>query len=837
MSYEHVLQLTVLPERASVARVVECIDSETWLRIRPFLPRLPLLHLLILLLDELGKSRTVEDDSMSRDALLELGLMAIAKHEYSRNLYATLVTALEGKSASDLLESIPATDGLLALQMLAFTAEALGETESKDLAIRCFELQLTLSDILGLTGNKAITHHQLGIFLLRQGDVSSAESAFKNAANGFLQNAPDLFRRTNALRVLIYCIRLRYQPDAILPDDLAQFLQTDSVSAAQVNLARAKSAIDKDDLKRGENLLLQAKSLCGDKESLRYELLMLEARLMRRKGRPEKADFLRREATSLVPYEQHSDELKWETFYFARDNKQFDRAKLLLANLRDNDPKKHAYQRALIAFEEGDSERARSLFQECLLNADDDLPLANCYGMLALIGESRIQSQEYLHKAIGLYVKTDQKLDHAICLSHLAILKVMEGLEWQERGMPQIAISQFPRAAGYFAKAFEIAESLGIDAFCVELSIKRGHLEVARRRYKVAYNQFDKARIHLELIYLRSASPELLPRYANKYTSCCLAAVDAALRAQDVNLAFVAAERVKARRMLRDVSESWLAAAMRDSEGSTAAEDLILNVIRPIRTKILEQRPLSLAERRQLSEAEDALRRLSPEVGTIEVGAEKIEYINEPLALHSIRNIVFGAERGEKQFELKPPPDQAEQELPGGGTITCADCGVLNQIGSSFCSACEGLLPKLVSVNLDVLMGNATEEELKVAFAEYLYNHAIQEFADGDFQGAEKLLGQAIEHHSNPDYFFFHGMCRLVADDAERALRDFSQVKELQFAGKYPFWPLPVSPSELETNVAALENGEPAAQVFKDLYLAHHRFFSKRSAGQLPSDE
>jgi tetratricopeptide (TPR) repeat protein len=763
--------------------------------------------------------------------------MAIGKHEHTRNLYRILASALranDDERASETLRSITAVDGLLALEMLAFMAERLGETGGKEQAIRCFELQMLLTDITGLTRNKAITQHQLGLFLLRQNDISSAEDAFKQAAVGFRQTAPDLFKITNALRAQIYSIQLLSNPEAKLPSDLSGFLKTDSLSAARVALAHAELALGKSNMKGAEEFLLQAKSLCGDRESLRNELLLLEARLMRRKGQLEKADYLRREAASLIPYQQQSDEIKWEAFYFARDSGQYDRAKRLLADLRDGNPIKHTYQRASIALKEKDSETARSLFLECLQSADDDLLLANCYGMLALVAETYAQSLAYLYRAIGLYVKLGQTLDHAICLRDLAIIEMEEGLEWQKRGVPQIAISQFPRAAGHLSKALEMAESLGADDFCVELQINQGRLEVARGRYMIAYNNFEKARVHLELIYLRIANPELFTRYANRYTSCCIAAVAAALRAENVVLAFAASERAKARRMLRDISESWLAVAMADSGGSSVAEELVLNAILPIRKKILEQRPLSAGERRELDEAEDSLRRLAPELATVEVMGKNLEYINEPLGLDRVRRIVFEDELKGGGSELVQPGalnQSVPQELPGGGIIECKKCGVPNKIGASFCSACEGILPRSASANL--LTGGSSEEEAKVAFAEHLYNNAIQRFADADFRGAEELFVRAMEYHSHPDYYFFHGMCRLAGGDPEEALRDFYRIKELQFAGKYPFWPLPVSPSELATNVQALEKGDTSPeQVFKDLILAHYRFLARRREGK-----
>jgi tetratricopeptide (TPR) repeat protein len=152
------------------------------------------------------------------------------------------------------------------------------------------------------------------------------------------------------------------------------------------------------------------------------------------------------------------------------------------------------------------------------------------------------------------------------------------------------------------------------------------------------------------------------------------------------------------------------------------------------------------------------------------------------------------------------------QELSGGGMFQCPTCFVYNRLTSTFCSACETLLPKAGSINTNLWMGTANEDELKEAFADNRYNHGMELFHEGRIRDAEALFEEAMEHAKHPDYAFFHGLCRLAQDDPQGALKNFEDVLSQQYAGKYPFWPLPISPTDFKRCLGMLQQNSRVAE-------------------------
>jgi hypothetical protein len=168
--------------------------------------------------------------------------------------------------------------------------------------------------------------------------------------------------------------------------------------------------------------------------------------------------------------------------------------------------------------------------------------------------------------------------------------------------------------------------------------------------------------------------------------------------------------------------------------------------------------------------------------------------------------------------------------MVGGGGFPCPSCQVVNETGSSFCSSCGELMPKTAVVNANLMLGMASEEDLKFGYAEMLYNQAVRDYVEAEFTRAEELLTEALQHRVHPDYCFFLGMCRLSAGDAPGALDCFRQAQQLQYAGERPFWPLPVSPAQLAEGCRLLEAGQtPPAAVFLQLEEQHREFLAKRA--------
>lgn len=161
--------------------------------------------------------------------------------------------------------------------------------------------------------------------------------------------------------------------------------------------------------------------------------------------------------------------------------------------------------------------------------------------------------------------------------------------------------------------------------------------------------------------------------------------------------------------------------------------------------------------------------------------------------------------------------------------IKCPKCHVYNRVCSTFCSACEKLLQKSAQANMNLLLGNATKEELKSAYADDMYNLAVEAFHRGAIKKADELLRQALKHGQHPDYSFFYGLCRLAFNDTEGAIESFEEVLAQQYAGRYPFWPLPVSPSEFKRNFEILKRDKTQGlAAFTSLMLAYRQFTERR---------
>ena len=282
-------------------------------------------------------------------------------------------------------------------------------------------------------------------------------------------------------------------------------------------------------------------------------------------------------------------------------------------------------------------------------------------------------------------------------------------------------------------------------------------------------------------------------------------------------MALAFSERGKARRLLRDVGEILLGL-----DGGSRDDRLHVERIRDIRSRLRQSRPLTLEERAMLWTEEEAL--LSHRSGRAGLDIELASVLAAQLGVPDAAS------------EAMADADEPIIELPGGGVIACGRCYVFNRIASTYCSACGEIQPKTSRIDLDVFFGGGTERDRRFLFGDHLYNQAVVLFHDNQPAQAEEFLRQAMEHGTHPDWSFFLGMCRMTMFiDADGAVAAFEDIVRQQFdSGKYPFWPLPVSPGVLGGAVTTLRSTPPPCEhVFEDLM----RAYAEHSANQKKAND
>jgi hypothetical protein len=152
----------------------------------------------------------------------------------------------------------------------------------------------------------------------------------------------------------------------------------------------------------------------------------------------------------------------------------------------------------------------------------------------------------------------------------------------------------------------------------------------------------------------------------------------------------------------------------------------------------------------------------------------------------------------------------------------CQTCWVFNRTESTYCSACDVMLPKSAVLILP-------DVDSSRPVADHAYNHALGLLNEGEIAAAEKLLTEAYEHYEHPDYAFYAGYCRLLLVDPAGALVRFEQAASHQFAGVVPFWPLPLRPAEMKNVVARLRTvGENTNEIVEGLNQAMSTHFTLR---------
>ena len=287
------------------------------------------------------------------------------------------------------------------------------------------------------------------------------------------------------------------------------------------------------------------------------------------------------------------------------------------------------------------------------------------------------------------------------------------------------------------------------------------------------------------------------------------------------------------RRFLRDTAENIYAGGISPAHPLLKEENNLFASIRPLRIKLSQARPLSIQEQQVLYQAEERIAVLWQQIRqTSELSEELSGRIYQPLEVEVLRQIVFNEEPGNKcrgKWAAIEETDEEPKELPGGGLVKCPRCHVYNRIGSTFCSACEEPLPKTAQIDLNLIIGNATDRELRQAYADHLYNIALEKISGAEIEEANNLLSHAMQYSQHPDYSFFYGLCRLALGDSAGAIKSFEDIKSQQYASKYPFWPLPVSPSDFQHNFDLLKQDETRnGEIHINLLAAYKEYIDRR---------
>ena len=662
---EMVRELLSLEGRSPLDQIFSLMSRDLKEEVRPLLARLPLIHLMKKLVDLASHA----SEQPVRQALLDLACLAIDKHEYTRGLYRQLTEAVmtsDLRSAGETLSALapstsPQHDAPLAMEMLSVMTEllSLGGEDAK--AIYCFEIAGLIADRFDLELNRAIVNQQLGHFLTRRGRFDEAESALSDATQRFERTMPSLVRTTNLLRIVVYTMRLYGTPEISLPQDLETFISCDVEAKQVVLLARAQQALNRDDFETAEVLCHQIRADQPDQEKLPAKLLRLESTIARRKGQFERADLLLRQAGEKNEEGQKpGSEILWESFFQARDLGLYDKAEKLLDHLQQVDHSvKPDYQRALITYYKGDREAAEKLWLSCLERATDDRIRADCYGMLGIILKDFQEAEQALHQAIELYIKLDRKLDHAVSLSHLAIAEIYQGVALKARGLPLIAISNFPRAEKLLNDAQEIAEQLGADSFLIDLKINYARLAWVRELYDDALKYYKEIIAHLENVYLALTKSHHIDAYQGAHEDLYEMALRCAIEAGKTEEALLFSEHGKARRFLRDVAQRAENTVQSVSHPLLDEERGLISSIRPLRDKLGQSRPLSSREQQVLTRAEERLVELRQEMQHVpELSAELSSRVYQPLSAEMLRRIVFGVESDQDQAPADAEPNQ-----------------------------------------------------------------------------------------------------------------------------------------------------------------------------------
>jgi tetratricopeptide (TPR) repeat protein len=769
------LQIVNLPvARDVVAALPEPIQSE----IRRELPQKPLLELLTFLL-----SLAQTPDTGVRAGLMLLGKIAIARHSYTSGLYDKLLRALfsPGESPESLLSFVLPLDANLATEILSIMSRLAADSNALDPATRSLELGVDLARRERLPLALPLLLYRLAnLYVSELKKPESADELLAEVAELTHGKEPELENSASLIRAALIARGTRKWE---FPPPLQSFLDEHPDTALSVAIGQAKEAVSQNNLPLHEQWCLQAHQIRSSNPKLLVELNRLDSILARRKGDWELADLRFRQHAALLEDTGGETDL-WDRFYLERDLGDTETARMLLNQIArrtgESDSVQLLYHRGLLAFNEDRDEEAARLFHECLAKSPDINKRASCHGMLGMIPASRNEMVQHLFEAHRLFNRAGATVDTMIVLTHMALLEITQGKILLSEQWPLFGVSPFSRAARLLERAQAAAEKIGDDDFLIDIRTKLAFVYQTSKNYRAALDCLEKSMERAEWVYLRLTQPEMATRFAEGAGGIVSSAIDCAVEAERPDLAVSIAERLKARRLLRDLAEID-ASDVPENQG--VEERALLERIRPLRRKLVVGRPLTTGDREELDKAQSRLRQMRENTGE---GRQPAIAAGEPLSSAMLRSAVFGVTAVEE-----PIADTKEDILPGVG-MQCA-CGVFNRTESTFCSGCDAALPKSARISLD-----GDPKILRAQYGNYQVAEAADLLRGGDAQKALALIEEARQLRRNPVDSWLTGLVRIVQGEFDLALQEWGAVKQLQFSFEDPYWPLPLSPSAFE---------------------------------------
>ncbi len=775
------------------------------------------------LLESIIKKIQNHTDEKKRNALFNIGKKAIARFAMPEDLYLQICGHLEEGRIEDGLNYLCAKkekDLLLILNILTFISEILLDTEHHKIGFSALQLSNAFTVEKGLPTNEAITNFYLGRYLFLLNTFGEAEVCLRKSWSYFKGASKEIEYEICFFLSLMFSLKIRTEPDAKLPGDLETILDIAGDTArAVIFLSYAYNESSKNNVKNAEKYLNKIARLGIPEESLPSEYFKILSRVERYKGQLSKSDLLldKRRRYHKDKEFVFSEEYLKEQFYYHIEAGNLDKASAILEKKHDTESSWGNHQLGILQVHLEKYREARAYFKKSIEIGDNEAIVAQSLGMLGIVGEPAHERRSSLHQAIGQFRNLDMKLNHAISLSHLGILEAGEAIQKKEIGVPLPLIHQFTEARNYFLKACEIADELGDSSLVVDCHQNLARLEFNRENFSLALDYCKKVIAHFEVVYLSFISKEKSDEYFEKYRQFLDFSISCALYANEPELLFFFTEQVKGRRLLRDKKSVY---AKKEDQEQPENDNLS-----KIRTKFRKGQTLTYSEKDELLNTESRL--INEWQSRTKTPGRSIDY-SQPLTHAEVISTVYGESSASLPTNNGANKGTRKEttEFQGGGKIPCNQCSILNKIGSTYCSSCGHRLPKSAQINFDLFTRG--EKEIKFAYAESLYNEAVQVFHSFDFEQAERLLKTAIEHAEHPDYFFFYGLCRLTFGDPESTIRAFNYILELQYKEKYPFWPLPVRPSVFYRTLESLKQDHALGdEIFYKLLKEYTGFYEQ----------
>ena len=753
--------------------LLEQMDPEDRSILELILPRRPLLDVLNIILSLWESDQ--HDADIKKSSMHDLAELVIKYHDHPRALLETLrnfILTNNIEQTGQWVADLDPIDRPLAMQLLTHLALSLSR---QDIAFthRAFEVEHLIARHSKLELDDAVVFHQQANTLFDLKDYDAAERAYAEAHKLF-EKAGRGFVISNATN-WGNCIAHRMANGGSLPAQSEIEIILRLRPPRNLIFVLASRAFDQEDVKLAQRYLGYIDLEVPSDNQRDTPLILLSSRLARYLGDFDKADRLLNMAKDATRgAEESSTELQRQAYFLERDlNPSSTETESLMQQLSQSEGAQWSrYQEALLQLFRGRWEEANRLFRLCLTTCRPEQE-PDCLSMIAHTSQDPLESSRLFHRAIGLFHRANRKIDHAVSLTLLARLYRNLGFVLTEQGYPASIVKEFRMALQLFARAEFLAESSGAKAAATDYCRAQGKLASERGDPARALKHFGRVLGRMETTYLSFTDPLRAQSYAEDCTSAYESAVKCAIEIDRLDIALAISDRSKALRLTHGFQGGdgdFDSGEQSHSQGSL------------VWRRVLQGKQLAPDERLRLEEDRKAR-------------TEHNDNWSYGRYLQNIYSLIFPLSKVDVHLADFDPLIEPASRFSDG--LNCDACGVFSRTESSYCSACEQLLPK--SQVSDLSEAGSTR-----AYADYCYNYGLSLLKAGDVEQAEQSFSEAYRHLEHPDYVFFAGYCRLLTGNIEGTLECFDQAIEHQFNTIIPFWPLPVKPTKLKELLAML---------------------------------